>query len=575
MQNVVESRLHPLHSRAAIVRRIRLWAGLVLFSYLVTHIANLALGLISLEAMESGRVWFLMVWRSPLGTIVLYASWSVHVALALWSLYQRHHFRIPFWEAFQIILGLAIPLLLVNHMVGTRLASAWFGTTDSNTTMVLIFWKLRPDLGVKQSILLTVAWTHGCVALHYWLRLKPWYPRLVPVLLGFGLLLPILALLGFNQAGREVSVLARETGWAQQILQANRALSPSDQAALGRASNAIYGGYAIVLALMLIARVVRHFYEHFQKSIRITYPAGKEVSVPRGFTVLEASRRAGIRHAAACGGRGRCTTCRVRVLHGLESLPPMSIEELDVLHHIEGPPNVRLACQLRPTNDISVMPLLSASTNVLENMAHQMSGAGQEKEIVVLFADLRRFTRIAEHKLPYDVVFLLNRYFEVVGEAIEKEGGVANQFTGDGVMALFGLGVKSEEGCRQALAAACAMVSGLAALSRDLTDELQAPLRMGIGIHTGPAVVGHMGRGIATYLTAVGDTVHVASRFQEATKEYGCQVVISDRVAERAGIDVSMFPGYQMMVRNRRDPMLIRAIKDVQELDRILMGTLT
>jgi adenylate cyclase len=150
---------------------------------------------------------------------------------------------------------------------------------------------------------------------------------------------------------------------------------------------------------------------------------------------------------------------------------------------------------------------------------------------------------------------------------------IANQFTGDGAMALFGVQGENEEGCRQALSAACNMVHGLADLSQTLMRELEAPLRMGIGIHMGSAVVGHMGHGVAMYLTAVGDTVHVASRLQELTKKYECQIIISDLVAERAGIDVSGFPSHELMVRNRQDPIGIITIEDVQELERSLEGS--
>jgi adenylate cyclase len=108
------------------------------------------------------------------------------------------------------------------------------------------------------------------------------------------------------------------------------------------------------------------------------------------------------------------------------------------------------------------------------------------------------------------------------------------------------------------------MVQGLAELSQSLAGELDAPLRLGIGIHTGPAVVGRMGHGVAQYLTAVGDTVHVASRLQELTKEYGCQMVISEPVAARAGIDVTGCPHYTLTVRNRRDPLVISTIDDSQ-----------
>jgi adenylate cyclase len=215
-----------------------------------------------------------------------------------------------------------------------------------------------------------------------------------------------------------------------------------------------------------------------------------------------------------------------------------------------------------------VIPLVPAAAPAGAGFAQAGYLSGQEQEATVLFADLRGFTRLAEHKLPYDVVFLLNRYFDVVGSAIEQAGGIANQFTGDGVMALFGVQTEPAQGCRQALAATVAIVRGLAELSQSLVEELEEPLRIGLGIHTGPVVVGRMGRGVALYLTAVGDTVHVASRLQELTKFYGCQLVISDQVARYAGIDVSAFPRHELTVRERREPIGIRIIDDVQALIR-------
>jgi adenylate cyclase len=192
--------------------------------------------------------------------------------------------------------------------------------------------------------------------------------------------------------------------------------------------------------------------------------------------------------------------------------------------------------------------------------------AGREREVCVLFADLRGFTKISEKRLPYDVVFLLNRYFEAVGGAIETAGGIPNQFIGDGVMALFGVDAGPEEGARHAVAAARAMHRAVAELSADLHEVLPAPLRIGIGIHCGPAVVGHMGRGVATYLTAVGDTVNTASRLQEQTKEFACELVLSDRAAERAGLDVSGFRREEISIRNRAEPIVVWVIGDVETL---------
>jgi adenylate cyclase len=226
---------------------------------------------------------------------------------------------------------------------------------------------------------------------------------------------------------------------------------------------------------------------------------------------------------------------------------------------VGAPVHVRLACQVRPRRDLSVVPLVPAGAGPAAAVGAGAGdhGDGQELSIAILFADLRGFTRLAERKLPYDVVFILNRYFETVGGAITDVGGIVNQFTGDGVMALFGVDTGPEEGCRQAVRAAAAMVARVHEMSRTLSDDLAAPLRLGIGIHTGPAVVGQMGYATTTYLTAVGDTVHVAARLEALTKEYGAELVLSEEVAVLAGLDVSDHARHELTVRNREAPLAI------------------
>jgi len=553
-------------SAAGWIRLIRLSTGLVLLAYVTTHLANHALGLVSLAAMESGRDWFLWLWRSTLGTVLLYGALVTHLLLALWSLYQRRHLRMPAWEALQLLLGLSIPPLLATHIVMTRLASGWFDATDSYTAVVLGLWQLTPAAGVRQSIVLLLAWTHGCVGVHFWLRLKSWYPRVAPVLFGIALLLPVLALLGFAQAGREVSAMAHQPGWVEMVQRTHKPSDPAAGRVLESAVNGILGTFGVALAATLAGRAARRWVERRRGVIRIDYAGGREVVVPVGITVLEASRLNGIPHASICGGRGRCSTCRVRVTRGLNVLPPASREELSVLTRVGLPPNVRLACQLRPSHNVTVVPLLPASARPSDGFPQPEPVAGAEQEIAVLFADLRQFTRVAERKFPYDVVFLLNRYFEAVGGAIARAGGIANQFTGDGVMALFGVGAGPDEGCRHALMAAGEIVRAVSDLSQSLAEELSSPLRIGIGIHTGPAVVGRMGYGETTYLTAVGDTVHVASRLQDLTKQYDCQLVISKEVAARAGADTTSYPRHELPVRNRSEPVSIHIIDDVRAL---------
>jgi adenylate cyclase len=548
------------------VRRTRLVTGLVLLTYLATHLLNHSLGLISLEAMEWGRGWFLALWRNPVGTTALYGSLLIHFGLALWSLYQRRHLRIPLWEGLQLLLGLTIPPLLTVHAVGTRLTHEWFGVNDSYSLVVLTLWHASPLDGLRQSILVTIAWLHGSIGLHFWLRQRPWYGRVAPIFLGSALLLPVVALLGFSQAGHEVSnLIARDPNWIERVLAAAKVPPRSQREVLYRIDDVIIVSFAALVALTLLARGARYAYER-RSRIRIAYPDGHEVSVPRNFSVLEASRFANIPHASICGGRGRCSTCRVRVTHGFSALPVASAAEQRVLHRVGAPPNVRLACQLRPTRDLSIVPLLPASAQARDGYAQPSYLAGQERTIAVLFADIRTFTTIAEQKLPYDLVFLLNSYFEAAGEAIVSAGGIVDKFIGDGVMALFGVDSGPEEGSRQALAAAKAMAEQVHALSQRLADELDAPLKIGIGIHCGPAVVGRMGYGSSVHLTAIGDTVNVASRLQDATKEFGCQVVISEQVVRQSGLNAERFARHELTVRNRREPLTVFAIDDLQTI---------
>jgi len=564
----------PARSAAAVVRQIRLWAGLVLFTYLTTHFLNHSLGLVSIDAMLAGREWFVVLWRSRLGTLALYTAFTVHILLAYWSLYRRRTFRMPPWEATQLTLGLTIPLLLVWHVVGTRLAHEMVGTRDSYTLVLLVLWKLDPLAGWRQATVLVIAWVHGCVGLHFWLRLRPWYPRLARAIYSGFLLLPVLALLGFAEAGREISRLAEGPAFVPGVIAAAGLPSPEQRVLLGGVSRSIFWGHLGVIALILVVRAVRERARRRQ-GVRITYPDGRDVLVPAGFTILEASRFAGIPHASVCGGRGRCSTCRVRVIRGAEFLPGASADELRVLGRVGAPAHVRLACQVRPRRDLSVVPLVPAGAGpaAAAGVGTGDHRGGEELTIAVLFADLRGFTRLAERKLPYDVVFILNRYFEAVGGAITDVGGIVNQFTGDGVMALFGVDVGPEEGCRQAVRAAAAMIARVRELSRTMVEDLTTPLRLGIGVHTGPTVVGQMGYATTTYLTAVGDTVHVAARLEALTKDYGAELVLSEEVAVLAALDVSDHERHELTVRNREAPLAIFVVPSAGRLaERLVRG---
>lgn len=332
---------------------------------------------------------------------------------------------------------------------------------------------------------------------------------------------------------------------------------------LGAAVDGLLVLYLAILAGAMLIRALRAAIGK-RKGIVVTYTGGRRVTVQRDTTVLEASRIAGIPHAAVCGGRGRCSTCRVRVWAGLEALPAPNEQEEAVLARIGAPVNMRLACQTRPVAAVSVVPLLPPAGALRDARRQQPARQGHEREVAVLFADLRGFTQLSERQLPYDVVFLLNRYFTAVGSAIDEADGRIDKFIGDGVMAVFGVAKPIGDGCRRALTAAGNIAVKMAALNESLIEEGLEPLRIGIGIHAGPAIVGEMGYGEAASITVIGDTVNTASRLESLTKDFNCQLVVSDVVADYAGMDLPGECRQVATIRGRSEPLAVHAIRDAR-----------
>jgi len=219
---------------------------------------------------------------------------------------------------------------------------------------------------------------------------------------------------------------------------------------------------------------------------------------------------------------------------------------------------VRLACQLRPSGDIAVTPLLRPAQPHPDDF-------GIERDLAILFIDLRRWTGLAEQQLPHDLVYVQELFFEAVGEAVREAGGVANQFIGDSVMAIFGADSDASQAAREALAAARAIGERMRALNERLAAEFGQRLRFGIGIHAGPAALGEVGYRDTRTLSAVGDTVNTASRLQELTKQYGVPLVISERVALAAGLDRSGLDAKELVIRGRSTPMTVYALRTLEE----------
>jgi adenylate cyclase len=289
--------------------------------------------------------------------------------------------------------------------------------------------------------------------------------------------------------------------------------------------------------------------------VRIAYP-GRSVEMPFGASVLEASRANGIPHMSLCGGRARCSTCRVRVQGDPHALPAPGHDETRTLQRIGAAPDVRLACQLRPRGPVQVEPLLAPA---VVRADHERFPGGHEREVVVMFADLRRWTGLAEEHLPMDLVYVLDRYFETIGDAVREAGGVPNQFIGDSVMALFGVDSDARTGARQALAATEDIARRMALLNEELAPQFGRRLDFGIGIHAGMAAVGSVGYRDTRTLTAVGDAVNTASRLQELTKVLRARVVVSEQVLQGAGQGPQGWAEHEVEVRGRQQRLKVYA----------------
>jgi len=544
------------------MRLLRLVTGLVVAVFVVGHFLNHALGVVSIEAMDRVRVMLAAWWRSPVGSVLLYGSLLTHFGLALVSLYRRTTLRMPPWEAAQLVLGLAIPPLLIAHVVGTRFTWTLLGHNIDYERVVGSLWST--DWGItRQSVLLLIVWAHLCAGLHYWLRVREWYRTAEPLAFAVALLLPAIALAGFASAGFYLWPSIESVGGMQKYNVELAGMSDADRMRMAGWRSGLEYGFWILLAGTLLARWLR---ARIGATYQVRHASGRVIVAPVGRSLLEALRDEGIPHAAVCGGRARCTTCRVRVGDGLSHLPPPGRMEAQALGRIHAPPNVRLACQTRPTRDVAVAPLLPPNTRPAATRDAPSGALGRERPIVAMFVDLRDSTRIAESRLPYDVVFIMNQFFAEMHAALRASGGYYAQFRGDGLLALYGLQSELPAACRAALAGAAEMQTRIERLNQSLSDELKTPLRIGIGIHAGVAIVGTLGPPEAPIYSAIGDMVNTAARFEDMTKAFGCTLVVSAEALRQAGVDPGDLPQHQVRVRGKTERLTVYAVADPRPL---------
>src|SRR5438105_4961260 len=547
--------------RGVSVRQIRLACGVVLFAYLLSHFLNHALGNISIDALATGLQYHVMFWQFLPVAITFYTAALVHAGLGIWAFYERRQFRWKAIEPLQLVLGLTIPALVIAHIAGVRLGQTLFEQQKLYPQVLYAYWVVWPYKILQMFAVLLIAWIHGCIGLYFWLRMKAFYKRAAAFLLAAAVLVPTLAMLGLYQAGRTVVAVSEGGQWKADNLSQNQVGTPAEQQVLESIVDYFLICYFGLIGLVVLARGVRALAERRAGMINLSYGNGRTVRVPKGLSILEASLRYNVPHASVCGGRARCSTCRIRVIGDCSELPEPSPREAFVLARVgTTDPSIRLACQLRPTADVSFFQLFMP--HMLSANAHASSPAriGQERYLVSLFVDMRGSTQLAEKRLPFDTVFIVNRFLGAVSQAVIDNGGQPNQFVGDGMLALFGLATGQRNACRQALKAAAAIAANVEELNQFLSHDLREPIRFGIGIHGGEVIVGDIGYRDHMVFTALGDAVNVAARLQDMTKTLACEAIVSEEVRVTADFVADDLPQQEVAIRGRAEPMIVRIV---------------
>jgi adenylate cyclase len=256
------------------------------------------------------------------------------------------------------------------------------------------------------------------------------------------------------------------------------------------------------------------------------------------------------------------------VIGDCSSLPEPSKREAFVLNRVGAgaDPAIRLACQLRPNTDLSFFQIFMPHFTAASLRKAGSVRVGRERYLVSMFVDMRGSTTLAEQRLPFDTVFIVNRFLSAVSQAVIECGGQPNQFLGDGELALFGLNTNPQTACRQALQAAALIATNIDELNQFLSHDLLEPVRFGIGIHGGEVIIGDIGYRDHQVFTALGDAVNVAARLQDMTKGLQCEVILSKEVCRTANLPLNLLPEQELPIRGRAEPMIVYVVANAKML---------
>lgn len=346
-------------SGAATLRTIRLVSGLLLTEFVAGHLVSLAAGLVSLEALSDVSAVLMGLWGNAVGDMVLTGAAAIHLLLGLQAIAARRSLTLRRSDAVQIALGLAIVPLLTPHVLTVSVARSLAPAFEiSFPTLLAFYWLKAPTYAIQQLTVVVIIWTHASIGLFGWMSLQRWWTRAGAFVTPLLFAIPILALLGFVEAGKDVIALVdTDPAFAAEV-DARWALLQSVQPELMRIRTIVLIVYGLAIAVALAVLAMR-LMANRSRPVTVAYDGALEGHGRRGLTILEISRLSRVPHASLCSGRGRCGTCRVRVVGGTDGLTAMDEVERWTLGAARGDASVRLACRARVVDEgVEVVRLL-------------------------------------------------------------------------------------------------------------------------------------------------------------------------------------------------------------------------
>ena len=290
-------------------------------------------------------------------------------------------------------------------------------------------------------------------------------------------------------------------------------------------------------------------------------------------SILDVSIENKIPHLHECGGNGMCTTCRIRVLDGFNSLTKPTQKEMKMARQRNWDTSIRLACQTRVRGPVSIQRLVWTSAEISQLQMETIPvGKGEERPLALLFCDLRDFTKLAEKHSNFDLAHMLNRFFTILGDPILMNNGIIYQYAGDEIIGLFGTGGGEKEKISfDAIRAGLGMLYAVERLNRLELKDFGTEFRVGIGIHFGKAFVGQIGHPKHRQFAVIGDPVNVTSRIESQNKELGTRLLVSDEFLSVFKKDV-LNTGLQtsVQVKGKEEPINVHEVIGFKEPDTFL-----